>query len=299
MREYGKVDYLPRGKASEDLTEGCLVLEGGGFRGIYTQGVLDYLMQQNINMQTVIGVSAGALAGYNYVAGQIGRSARNTLRYRHDHRYVGLKAIRRSHSLVNVAFMLQDINTDDPLDVERFNRPDQRLIVVTTNYETGETEFHEKGICEDFDNAVKASASLPFISPPVEVHGTLSMDGGCTNKVPFDWAIGEGFEKIVVVKTRERGFRKSEEEKHSARKVYRKHPVFAEAVDKNHLTYNRQLDELDRLEEEGRVFVIAPSEHVTVSRLESDMNKLGDLYYMGYEDAKKILPELKQYLGIR
>lgn len=294
---YDKVDYLPRGKASEVLVDGCLVLEGGGFRGIYTEGVLDYLMKEDINLQTVIGVSAGALAGLNYVSGQIGRSARINLRYRHDQRYVGIRALKRSHSILNVGFLFNQME-DDPMDEERFNRPEQRFVVVCTNVDTAETMYFEKGKCEDMISAIQASASLPFISPIVDVDGNPCLDGGCTCKVPYEWAIGEGFEKIVVIKTRERGFRKSEEEKHSARKVYRRHPAFAETVDKNNQTYNRDLDILDALEKEGRVFVIAPSEHVVATRLERDVNKLADLYYLGYEDAKRILPELKAYLGI-
>ena len=117
---YGGIDRIPRGKASEELTPGCLVLEGGAFKGLYTQGVLDALMTAGINLQCVIGISAGGLAGVNYVSGQIGRSARVALTYRHDSRYVGLKAFRHSHSIVDVGFLTEERGIYEPLDKERF-----------------------------------------------------------------------------------------------------------------------------------------------------------------------------------
>ena len=145
---YSKVNTIPKGQASGRLIDGCLALEGGAFRGLYTQGFLDALMIQDINLSCVIGISAGALSGVNYVSGQIGRSGRINLTYRHDSHYVGLKALLHSHSPLDISFLIEERgNIKEKLDEERFYRPEQRFIAVTTNELTGETIYKKKGKC--------------------------------------------------------------------------------------------------------------------------------------------------------
>lgn len=293
---FSGVDELPKGLTDEHLIHGCICCEGGAFRGLYGEGVLDALMEAGINFDACIGVSAGALNGMNYVSGQIGRSARTNLTYRHNSKFVGLEALKESHSPLNLDFLLEDMNEVDPLNEERFFRPQQRFVAVATNCLNGQTMYYEKGICQDIFSAIKASASMPFISPMVDVEGTPCLDGGCSCKIPYQWALDQNYEKIVVIKTRERGYRKEDKASESASRIYRKHQLFAEVLDQSNIMYNQQCDELDRLEQEGRIFVIAPSEPVTVGRIEGDMEKLGTLYYLGYQDAKAQLPELLDYL---
>ena len=295
---YSKLDSIPNGRASESITEGCLVLEGGAFRGLYTQGLLDFWMQNDINFQTVIGVSAGALSSGAYMSGQIGRSARVNLGYRHNSNYIGVKAIRKAHSLIRLDFAIYDYNDIEPLDMERFSDARRRLVAVATNCDTGKPEFFERGNCSDMLKAIKASASMPFISPMVDVDGKKCLDGGCSCQIPYRWAIDEGYDRIVVVKTHEHGFRiKDAKEKGSARKVYRRHQEFAQALDESEVRYNAQYDEMDRLSEEGRIFLVEPSEPVTVARVEGDMEKLGMLYWLGYNDGLKTLESMKKYLS--
>lgn len=296
---YSKIDRIPRGTASENIIDGCLVLEGGAFRGLYTQGLLDYWMRHGINFQTMIGVSAGALSAVAYMSRQIGRSARANLGYRHDSRYIGVKAIRKSHSLINLNFLIYDLNKIEPLDVERFNDPRRRLIAVATNCETGETEYFERGKCSDIYEALKASASMPYISPMVEVDGKKCLDGGCSCAIPYQWAIDQGFEKIVIVKTHDRTFRNADpKEGTTAHRVYLKHQEFAKVLDHSDVRYNEDYDNIDILRDRGRAFVIEPSEVVTVSRVEGDMEKLGELYWLGYNDGAKTLDALIKYLGL-
>ena len=295
---YSGVDGIPRGHASEVLVPGCLCLEGGAFRGVYGEGVLDAFMQEDLNFQTVIGVSAGALNGLNYVAGQIGRSARTNLTYRHDSEYVGLKALHEAHSPLNLDFLLKTMNAVEPLDEQRFYRPEQRYLAVACSCLTGEPMYFEKGVCGDIMAAIKASASMPYISPMVDVDGIPCLDGGSCCKIPYRWALDQGFEKVVVIRTRERSYRKHEKRSHTAERVYRDYPEFAGKVDSSSRDYNVQCDELLELEQSGRIFTIAPSEHVEVGRLEPDMEKLGALYWMGYADAKRELPGLRAYLGL-
>lgn len=293
---YSGVDQLPSGRASDVVVPGCICLEGGAFRGVYGEGVLDAFMEAELNFQTVIGVSAGALNGLNYVAGQIGRSARTNLRYRHDGHYVGMAALHNSHSIVNLDFLFHDIAETDPLDEERFFRPDRRFIAVAANCLTGEAMYYEKGVCGDIFAALKASASMPYISPMVDVDGTPCLDGGCACKIPYQWALDQGFEKIVVIRTQARSYRKHEKHSRTAGRIYHDYPAFAEKLARSSIDYNHQCDELLRLEQEGRIFMLAPSEPVTVSRVEPDMEKLGELYYMGYADAKREIPRLRAYL---
>lgn len=298
MQVYSGIETLPKGRASDNITEGCIVLEGGAFRGVYTSGVLDALMEEDINMRCTVGVSAGALNGVNYVSGQIGRSGRINLRYRHDSRYVGPKAIRRNKGIIGFDFVFGDMAKVPPLDKKRFMDKSRQFYAVVTNLETGKTEYLEKNSGIPPLRAVRASASMPFVSKPVIINGKPYLDGGCSCKIPYQFAIDKGFEKIIVIKTRYAEFRKpvSERRLRAENVVYRNYPRFARALINSNEDYNRQCDELERLAAEGRIFLITPSEAVSVSRLEGDMEKLGHVYNMGYDDAKNELERLREYL---
>lgn len=296
---YSGISSIPSGRASDDVIQGCLVLEGGAFRGLYTQGMLDYWMLHGINFQTVVGVSAGALAGMNYVAGHIGRSAHSNLGYRHNGNYIGAGAILKAHSPIRVDFLLKDYNRIEKLDTKRLFAPSRRFVAVATNCETGEAEFFENPKCKDMMSAIKASASMPFISPMIDVDGTKCLDGGCACAIPYQWAMDQGYEKIVVIKTRDSSYRNVDPKVNTrAKKVYRNHKEFAAVLDEADVRYNKQLDELDELAKEGTIHVIAPSEVVTVSRVDGDMEKLGNLYWLGYNDAAKGFSDLRRYLGL-
>lgn len=304
MREekkvYSGLASLPKGTASGGITPGCLVLEGGAFRGIYVAGVCDALLEYGINFQTVVGVSAGALCGMNYVAGHIGRSARVNLEFRHDSRYVGKTAFLENEGVIGFKFLFEDLPQICPFDEERFLDPARRFVAVTTSCRTGQTCFFDKDNCSNLYRAVQASASMPFVTKMVDVDGEPHLDGGCSMQLAYPWALEQGFEKIVMVRTRYRGYRKElKEDKSFAERFYRHYPRFAMKVARQEETYNKLCNDLERLEESGRVFVIAPSETWSVGRLEKDMEKLGDFYYMGYHDALNAMPALKQYLGNR
>ncbi len=296
MKVYSKIDDLPNGIASDKLTEGCLVLEGGAFRGLYTAGVIDALMQNDINLSCTIGVSAGALNGLNYVSGNIGRSARINLRYRHDSRYVGIKAYQHNKGIIGFDFVLDQINSSDPMNLDYFWNPNKRFIVEATNCNNGEPTYFEKGICSNILKAIQASASMPYVSKMVKVDDEPYLDGGCSKAIPYEWALNNGYQKIVIVRTRPLDFRKENEMDMPAFHVYKKYPMFANSLASCKLEYNRECDEIVKLTEENRVFTIAPSCPITVSRVESDMEKLGDLYYLGYNDALSYIDNLKRYL---
>ncbi|HIQ75972.1 MAG TPA: patatin family protein [Candidatus Faecousia excrementipullorum] len=291
---------IPRKQAPDTIISGCIVLEGGGFRGMYTSGVLDCLMEQGINVSCTVGVSAGALNGLNYAAGQIGRSARFNLQYRWDSRYVGVQAYRANHGIIGFDFVLDEYNRFDPLNAEVFYRQDRRFVAVATSCLTGKAEYFEKGKCRELMKAVQASASIPYVSRPVEVEGVPCLDGGCADRVPFQWAVDQGYEKILVVRTRTRDFRAEPNPRasHVAKRFYWRYPEFSQVLAETDEIYNRQCDRMEELEAQGRIFYLTPSEVPDVKVLEKDLGKLLSLYQLGYRDAQAQLPALRAYLGL-
>ena len=291
------LEYLPDEMASDHITEGCMVLEGGAFRGVYSAGVLDALMKADINLRCTIGVSAGAMIGFNYSAGHIGRSARVNLRYRNDPRYVGVKAFRNNQGIIGFDFAFDQVTEDLPFDYERFYRDDRRFVAVASNVETGKAEYFEKGVCGDIFQAIRASASLPYVSKPVNVDGKLCLDGGCSVKIPVRWAMAQGYERIVVIMTRGVNYRRDENSKYVlAKALYHSRPAFRAALCTNARRANHEYQKIDELSRSGRIFLILPSRQIDVSRFESDMEKLGRLYVLGYRDGQAAVPALREYL---
>lgn len=299
---FSGIGKLPGGDADNSVTEGCIVLEGGAFRGIYTSGVLDALMEENINMRCTVGVSAGALNGINYVAGQIGRSARINLRYRHDNRYVGVRAFSQNRGIIGFDFIFGPDNMKHvpKLNMKRFMNPDRQFYAVVTNLYSGKTEYISKNSGIDIFQAVRASASMPYISMPIMLGGYPYLDGGCSCKIPYPWALEQNFGKIIVVKTRSKSYRKKTEPHKNINVdniMYHSYPNFVKSLNRSNEYYNFLCDDLERLSDDGRVFVISPSEQIEINRLEGDMEKLGKFYYLGYNDTKKCMKKLKDYLN--
>ena len=296
MKVYSKIDTLPTGRASNEITKGCLVLEGGGWKGLYTLGVLDYLMEHGVNFSSVVGVSAGALSAVGYVAGQIGWGARIDLTYRHDQNYCGIGALFRDHGVTGFSYLFDDIMRERPLDEARLNDPARRLAVSATNLQTGEVEYFERGSCDIF-KAVQASASVPYVSRPVLINGVPYLDGGCAEKIPFPWAETCGEEKIVVIRTRELSYRRKPGAPKIAGLLYRKYPAFVQALAAANEEFNRTVDLLEEKAAADELFLIAPSETVTVTRFDGDLEKLGALYWLGYRDMEACSDSLYRYLG--
>ena len=294
-------DSIEVREAPETIVPGCIVLEGGSFRGCYTSGILDVLMENGVNLQTTIGTSAGALNGYNYVAGEIGRSAKINLGYRHDKRYIGPGSLARNRGVVGFDFLLTSIEDELPFNRARFDDPSRRFLVTVTNCENGECIYCEKGVTNDFQKAVQASASMPFAADMVDVNGIPCLDGGCAVKIPYKWAMDNGFEKILVIRTRPQPFRRPPESKRFMElsdRLYRNYPALAERLNTQALQYNTACDELDELHKEGRVFMLCPSGSISIGTLEGDMERLGALYLLGRCDATIQLPRIKEYLGV-
>ena len=297
---YSKLDSLPYGNASNEFTDGCVIVEGGAFRGIYAAAVMDVLMQNNINLKCLVGVSAGALNGMNYISGQIGRSAKITLMHRFDKEYVGYKTLFKDKGIFGFSYCFNYLINKHKFDFDRFYSGNQRFIITATNVFNGKTTYFESGKCDLF-KALQASASLPFFSKVVLIDGIPYLDGGCSEKIPYKWAFENGYKKVLIIKTQPDSYKKpatSKLTKIASKLFYGKYKKFAEALCKNNESYNKCLDEIEVLKKNGDVFVISPSAPVNVSRFEKDIEKIGNLYELGFNDATKLLPEIKKYFGI-
>lgn len=277
-------------------------MEGGSLRCLFTAGVVDVMMEHGIELSYVIGVSAGSLTGVNYVSKQIGRTADVNLTFVNDKRYLGMRTLVKNHMIFNFDFLFGEISdTLIPLDREEFMNSPQRFVCVATNVETGEPEYFERGKCGDIYGALRASCSMPLMSKMVDIGGKRYLDGGFTMAVPYRKAIDEGYEKVVVITTRQHGYRKLPVSRSMGRLYmtrYRKYPNLVKALMNTPRMYAKQMWEIDALEKEGRIFVIRPQEPITVSRVEKDVNKLKDLYQCGRAVGEQRLEELKKYLEI-
>ncbi len=294
---YSRFDEIPSGEATTELTEGCLVLEGGAWRGLYTQGVLDSLMEHGINFQTTIGISAGAMGGIGYVSGQIGWAAHVNLTYRHNSNYVGTGAMKRDHGITGFSFLFGDVFQEYPINEARFADPSRRFVVGASNLIRGRVEYFEKGQCDDILQAVRASATVPYISEPVMLDDMPYLDGGMITKIPYHWAKVRDFKKIMVIRTRDRSYRKEEKDLVKANHIFfNEYPNLEQAMIGTTARYNRLMDEIDQDEKDGKIFVQATSEPIEVTRFEGDLEKLGDLYFRGYEEMNARIPELLEYL---
>ena len=293
---FSRYDCLPNAVTDAPLIPGCLVLEGGGWRGLYTQGVLDAMMEADINMQTVIGVSAGSMSSLAYASGQIGMSARVNLKYRMDPRYCGIGSIKEEHGMTGFRYFFKEIIPACGYAWDRI-RPERRVVAVASNCDTGLPEYFEYGHC-NFEKAVAASATVPYVSRPVVIKGVPYLDGGCTDRIPYEWALKEGYKKIIVVRTRDRSYRKEKKGGRLANALwYGSRPAFRKALDESAEKYNACLDRLDQDEADGKIFVQAPEHPVQVGRFEKDLEKLGSLYETGYREMKDRILELKAYLA--
>lgn len=284
------------------MIKAALVLEGGALRGMYTSGVLDTFLKNNMEFECVAGVSAGALNAMSYISKQPGRSAKINLEYCDDPRYIGRKAFIKNKGIIGYNYLFGDISENKvPFDYKSFENTNQRFIIVTTNCEKAETEYLEKSNCNDLFKAAQASSSMPLASAMVEINNNHYLDGAVTTSIPVKWALEQGYEKVVVVLTRDKTYRKpmlSNKMKKLYKLAYHKYPKLIEKLNTMPERYNKLQEELIDLEKEGKIFIIRPEKEVTVSRLEKDKEKLENLYKEGIAEAEKNLDALKEYLEI-
>ncbi len=274
-----------------------LVLEGGAMRGMYTAGVLDVLMENNIRVDGIVGVSAGALFGVNYPSRQIGRVIRYNKRFTPDKNYIGLWPLLREGNIVSTQFAYHEVPRKlDVFDDEAYRSSGIPFWAVVTNLETGEGEYLLlESVFEQMD-ILRASGSMPFVSRPVSWQGKLYLDGAIADSIPYRFMANQGYEKRIVVLTRQEGYRKKPMNQALCKIVYRKWPKFLQKLLTRHSAYNAALDELKQWRSEGKAFVLRPSEEINIGRIEKDPQKLQKVYDLGRKDAQVKLAQLQQYL---
>ncbi len=254
---------------------------------MYSAGVLDAFLEQGITFDVGVGVSAGAAYGISYISGQKGRNLKICEKYIKDKRYVSLRNLFKEGALFGQTFVYEDIPRRlVPFDYDAYFKSKTRFLTGVTNILTGEIEYYEKKNDRYKFDLFKATCALPLVSPIIPMGTGLYLDGGITDPIPYKKALDEGCDKLVIILTRHRGYVKTPEKTLWFTKLYyRKYPKLCEAIMKRHLVYNQQLEEINKLEKEGRAIIIAPSRLVKIKRIETDIDKIRGLYSKGYEDG--------------
>ena len=268
-----------------------LVLEGGGMRGVFTCGVLDNFMDRGVRFPYTIGVSAGACNGLSYMSEQRGRAKYSNIDLLQKYHYIGLKQLLLKGNLMDFELLFHTFPEKIiPYDYDRFAACKEHFEMVTTDCRTGracywEEKYDEKRIID----IVKASSSLPYACPIIYVDGRPMLDGGIVDSIPLLRAYEQGYDKCVVVLTRNKGYRKSTKEVPVPRFIYKQYPRLRVALRNRNKIYNEQLELVERLEAEGKIVVIRPEKPIVVGRMETSVKKLTDLYEQGYACAKKVI----------
>ena len=282
------------------MKKSVLVLEGGAMRSLFTSGVLDVLMDNNIDIDCTVGVSAGALVGSNYISNQKGRTAKININYCNDNKYIGVGAIKNNKGLVGFDYLFGgEIAKYNPFDEKEFLNSKKRFVTGITNCITGKTEYYDKSP-ENTYKLLQASSSMPLVSKVVEINGKPYLDGAIDCNVPIDWALEQGYERIVVVLTRNKDYRKnpvSNKMRKMYKLVYKKYPNLLKTMYDRPDKYNQTYDKIDQLEKENKIFVFRPENNVDISRLERDQDKLKALYEEGKNETQNRLRNLKEYLN--
>ncbi len=278
-----------------------LVLEGGGMRGIYTAGVLDEFLLNDITVDGLVGVSAGILHGISYISEQLGRNIRYTLKYRSNPRFMSMKSYFKTGNVCETEFCYHEIPEKlYPFDYEVFAETAKNIPIFAgcSNVETGKAEYIRLyDLRGDDIDAVRASASLPMVSEIVEYRGLKLQDGGNTDSIPINFMLEQGFKKNIIVLTRPLDYVKKDSKAIKIMKhMYKDYPEYIEAAENRSTVYNETLAKVAELEASGDAFVIRPSRELKVGRAEKDTDKIKKMYKLGRYDAMNCIEQLKSFI---
>lgn len=283
------------------MTKKGLILEGGAMRGLFTAGVMDVLMENGVEFDGIIGVSAGAAFGCNYKSGQIGRALRYNIKYCRDKRYCGVNSLLKSGNIYNTDFCYGEVPLSlDKFDFDAYLKNPAEFYVVCTDVESGRPVYHKYTGAEDsgFD-WIRASASMPLVSQIVNIDGKKLLDGGISDSIPVKYFESIGYNKNVAVLTQTKEYRKGKNRMMPLiRRRYKMYPKLIEVAENRFLMYNAQKEYVSKREAEGELFVIRPDEPIPVGRVEKNPKKLKLAYDIGRSTANKKLDGLIAYLGM-
>ena len=276
-----------------------LVLEGGGMRALFTAGVLDALLDvKELDVDGIVGVSAGALFGANYVSGQKERAIRYNKKYARDKRYMGFHSWITTGNAVNKEFAFYELPFKlDVFDQEKFKESKIDFYVVMTNVENGKSEYVLiKDIFEQMEY-LRATSALPFASKIIEINGKKYLDGGISDSIPIDYCEGLGYDKIILVLTRPKNTHKEDKLNFLYKLVYRKYPNLVERLINMGKDYEVVLKKIKDLENENKIFVIRPPKVLKIGRLEKNEDKIQNVYDIGLNTGIKEIDNLLNYLN--
>ena len=267
---------------------------GGGLRGSFGAGVLDYCMEQGIRFDFGIGVSAGAANISSYMANQRGRNFVFYTEYFQREQYMGVKNLIHTGSYIGLDYIyssLSDHEGDYPLDWKTIRNDPRDMMIVATDANTGLPHyFHKYDMRQDSYDPIKASCCVPVINRPYKVNGIPYFDGGLSDPVPYEKAFEAGCDKVVVILTRPEDYRRiPKNDKIIADLLHQHYPNASLAMRNRSVVYNQQLDECEYLQIQGKVCIVAPDSIGKMKTLTKDKDSIEALYYKGYEEAKSIL----------
>lgn len=276
----------------------ALVLEGGAMRGIYTTGVLDVFLDNGIKFDGVIGVSAGAIHGCTYVAEQNGRNIRYYKKYRSDKHFMSMYSLVTTGDIVGKDFCYRQIpDILDPFDYDTFKKSKTKFYAVVTDVEKGKPAYVLIKDMKKHMEYLRASASMPIVSRMIEIGGRKFLDGGVTDSIPIEAAKKLGYDRIVVVQTRGKGYKKDYEGGRLPRFMYRNYPNMVKAIENRHIMYNRETALVEKLENSGDIIAVRPSRYVNIGRMEKNIDRIEEMYQLGRNDAEEKLKEIIEFLG--
>ncbi len=277
----------------------ALIMEGGAMRGMFTCGVMDVLMENGITFDGAAGISAGAVFGCNFKSRQAGRPVRYNKKYCRDPRYCSIRSLIKTGDLYGADFCYRELpDILDPFDRKAFAENPMAFYAGATDIETGKCVYH---LCPDGGDKdmlwFRASASMPVVSRPVRIDGHEYLDGGISDAVPYRYMENQGYDRNVIILTQPKGYRKKQETSLLMKFFLRKIPKIREAMERRHEMYNRQMDELDRMEAEQAALIIRPPEDLRIGHTEKNPDELERVYRIGRREAEKHLAEIRQWLA--
>ncbi len=276
-----------------------LVLEGGAMRGLFTMGILDTFLKNDIIINDVVGVSAGAAFGCNYKSGQIGRALRYNLKYCRDKRYCSTWSLVKTGDLFGAEFCYKTLPFElDPFDCEAYDKSPMNFWAVTTDVLTGKPVYQLiNKVDDDCMDWIRASASMPLVSRPVTVGGYTLLDGGMSDSIPLSFMVRQGILRNIVILTRPRDYVKKPENLLPFKVGLRKYPAMIETMKNRHVMYAYQRSYVFEQEKRGNAFVLCPEAELDIGRTEHDPAKIQAVYDEGVKVAVKHLDEIKKFLS--
>lgn len=277
---------------------GALVLEGGTFRPIFSCGVMDALLDNNVEFPYVTGVSAGISNGFSYVSKQRERSRDVIINHRHDKRYIGVRNYFTDRSLFGIKFVFETASNElYPFDWDTFYKNPAKVVVGVTNAQTGKPEYLDGKQIDRSCTMLKATCAIPLVFPVIKLNGKEYYDGALCDPIPAKKAEEDGNEKMLIVLTRAEGCKKTLSKiNYWAARIYKnKYPDLVKVLLTQHEVYNEQVKYCEKLERDGKAFILRPSHDTQIDAFEKDIDKMKRIYQYGYDIATENIDKIREY----